>query len=152
MKYQSKFINFHSRKFIEHVVRNLTAILSRPQCVKMSFRGIYNIRPQASREIDSTHPGVGVTKPISSIPFFPIFCHSQSTGYQSNILFLFDRCCHSWATVRPIKHENDSKNLAGILAKSNISSMEKLMYGALITITSVAPCTDMVYLNPSMDN
>ena len=48
--------------------------------------------------------GVGVTKPIFSIPLFsPIFQDDQNTDYLYDITLMFDRCRRSWTAETPAK-------------------------------------------------
>ena len=82
----------------------------------------------------SLRSGVGVTKPISSIPlFFSIFSIVKTHGsYWISCLDLTGvaACCSS-AVVTPVKYECDSTNLEVTFARLKILLMEKLMNGAL---------------------
>ena len=63
--------------------------------------------------------GVGVTKPIYSVPLFSHFFHiNQNNGYLHDITFIFDRCHCSWAAETPDKYEFDQKSLTYTFAKS----------------------------------
>ena len=79
---------------------------------------------------------LGVTKPISSVPlcchFFQIY---QNIGYLLNIIFIFDRCHRSWATVTSVKHGCDIKIQACCFIRSIFSLAEKLINRALVTPT-----------------
>ena len=81
-------------------------------------------------------PGVGVTKPISSVPLFSIFFqYYHNTSYLLNITFIFDRCRSSSAAVASVKYKCDSNNLRGSFGRSKILLTEKLTNGALVTPT-----------------
>ena len=76
---------------------------------------------------------MGVTKPISSVPLFPIFSalskHTLDIKYHVYIWQV------SQVSVIPVKYEYDSKNLAVTFARSKILRTEKLTNGALVTPT-----------------
>ena len=66
-------------------------------------------------------PGVGVAKPISSVPIFYQFFCIVKTYVSYWIARLFDMClCCSSAAVPPVKCECDSTNLTPTLVKSKI--------------------------------
>ena len=73
------------------------------------------------------HTGMGVTKPISSVPlispFFRIIKTLVTCWY---ITFIFDRCRHSLAVVKSVKYECDSRTLTGTFTGLSISPTEKL--------------------------
>ena len=50
---------------------------------------------------------VGFTKPIFSVPLFPIFPNDQNSGYLYDIKFIFGRCRRSWAAETPDKYEHN---------------------------------------------
>ena len=80
--------------------------------------------------------GVGVTKPIFSIPLFPqVSQNYQNTGYQYNMMFIFDTCHRSWAAVTPDKYEHDLEYIIHTFAESKFPVMEKSTKGALVTPT-----------------
>ena len=67
---------------------------------------------------------------------FPsFFQHYQNTGYLFNMIFIFDRCCHSLAVVTPVKYEYDLKNSTSTLVKIKNFSSKKIMDEALVTPT-----------------
>ena len=81
--------------------------------------------------------GVGVTKPISSVPLFSQILPIVKTHYSClNIIFIFDRCWRSSAAVTPVKYESDSSNLTVTFARLKMWLTEKLTNGALVTPTS----------------
>ena len=105
----------------------------------MLYRNM-NFERAAQRVIDSGaevgRPGVGVTKPIASVPLFSqIFFIVKR--HLLNIAFIFDRCRRSSAAGTPVKYEYDSRNLACSFARSKILLTEKLTNGALVTPTPV---------------
>ena len=61
-------------------------------------------------EIDLVIPtpaGVGVTKPIVSVPLFSnFFPNDQNNGCMYDIKFIFDRCHRSWAAETFGKYEH----------------------------------------------
>ena len=46
-------------------------------------------------------PGMGL---LSHFVIFLLFQNPQNTCYLLNIMFIFDRCRHSWATITPVKY------------------------------------------------
>ena len=56
-----------------------------------------------SASLDWHYPGLGVTKPICSIPLFSFFQNHQNTDYLLSSTFIFDLRCHSSASVTPVK-------------------------------------------------
>ena len=71
--------------------------------------------------------GVGVTKPIFSVPLFShFFPNDQNSGYLYDIKFIFDRCHCSWAVETPGKYEHDWNYLTYTFAKSRFPVTEKL--------------------------
>ena len=81
-------------------------------------------------------PGVGVTKPIFSVPLFSrFFPNDENSGCLNDIKFIFGRCHRSWAAETPGKHEHDCKYLSYTFAKSKFPLTEKLTNGALVTLT-----------------
>ena len=82
------------------------------------------------------YSGVGVTKPISSVPLFSeFFIIVKKTRWLLNITFIFGRYRRSSAAVIRVKYESDSKNLTGTFARSKFVLLEKLTTGALVTPT-----------------
>ena len=79
--------------------------------------------------------GVGVTKPVSSVPSFSPFSTSQKHTLVLNITFNFDGCRRSSAVVTPVKYECDSINLTVTFVRSKILLAEKWTNGALVTPT-----------------
>ena len=79
--------------------------------------------------LDFAGSGVGVTKPISSVPLFSRFSPLPNRGWLSNITFIFDRCHRSSAVVTPAKYEGDCKNLTNTFARSTIFLTEKSTNG-----------------------
>ena len=78
--------------------------------------------------------GVGVTKPIFSVPLFSLFFpNDQNSGYLYDIKFIFGRCHRSWAAETPGKYEHDWNYLTYAFAKSKFPVTEKLANGALVT-------------------
>ena len=83
-----------------------------------------------------SNQGVGVTKPIFSVPLFSRFFQNyQNTCYIYDITFIFDRCRRSRAAETPGKYECDLRYLAYTFTKSNFPVTEKLTNGALVTPT-----------------
>ena len=85
--------------------------------------------------------GVGVTKPMFSVPLFSTFSVivKTSVSYWISRLYLagvaaaqLRRHC---AAATPVKYECDSGNLTGNFARSKILLTEKLANGALVTPT-----------------
>ena len=81
-------------------------------------------------------PGVGVNKPISSIPLYVYF--SESSKYQLPIT-CHTRILCSPSAVAPGKYECGSKNLTGIFARSKISLTASSNNGAFVTPTPGLP-------------
>ena len=78
--------------------------------------------------------GVGVTKPIFSVPLFSHFIpNDQNSSYLHDIKFIFGRCHRSWAAETPGKYEHDQNYLTYTFAKSKFPVTEKLANGALVT-------------------
>ena len=86
-------------------------------------------------------PGVGVTKPFSSVPLFSEIFNIIKTHYVLNIKFIFGRCRRSQAAVTPGKYECDSKNLRDTFVRSKILLTEKLTNGALVIPTLNGYCS-----------
>ena len=85
-------------------------------------------------------PGVGVTKPIFSVPLFShFFPNDENSGYLNDIKFIFGRCHRSWASGTPEKYEYDWKYLTYTFTESWFPVTEKLTSGALVTPTPAAP-------------
>ena len=62
-------------------------------------------------------PGVGVTKPVFSVPLFSYFFpNDQNSGYLY-IKFIFGRCHRSSAAETPDKYEHDWNYLTYTFAK-----------------------------------
>ena len=80
-------------------------------------------------------PGVGVTKPIFSVPLFSQYLSDQNIVYLYDIKFIFGRCQRIWAAATPGKYEHDRKYLTHTFAKSKFPVTEKITSGALVTPT-----------------
>ena len=78
--------------------------------------------------------GVGVTKPISSVPLISRLLNIVKTLFAYWISCV-DRCCRSLGAVTPVKYECDANNLTGNFARPKILLAEKLTNGALVTPT-----------------
>ena len=67
-------------------------------------------------------PGVGVTKPISSVTsFLSLLQNYQNPGHPYDITFIFGRCHRSWAAETPVKYECDLKYLTYAFPEPNSS-------------------------------
>ena len=88
-----------------------------------------------------SQPGVGVTKPIISVPLFSqLFPNHENSDYLNDIKFIFGRCHRSWAAETPGNYEHDWKYLTYTFTKSKFPVTEKLRNGALVT-----PAPDLVF-------
>ena len=72
--------------------------------------------------------GVGVTKPISSVPLFSEFFSVIKT----HVTYWISRL-YSTGAVAPVKYKCDSNNLRGTFARTKILLTEKITNGALVT-------------------
>ena len=87
-------------------------------------------------------PGVGVTKPIFSVPLFSKnFQNDQNSDCLYGIMFIFERCNRSWAAGTPGKYEHDWKYRTYSFAESKFPATEKLTNGVLVT-----PAPGYVYM------
>ena len=87
----------------------------------------------ASEVLAITGPGVGVTKPISSVPLISRFFNIAKTLVTYWISCSYLTGVAAWAAATPVKYECDANKLTGTLAKSKILLTEKLTNGALVT-------------------
>ena len=109
--------------------------------VKTQVVALYKVNKPKLKLNQSSEPttarsGMGVIKPIFSVPYFPVFSHCQNNSLLLNITVIFHRCRRSWAVVTPVKYESDSINLIGIFfSKSKVSLTEESRNGDLVTPT-----------------
>ena len=93
------------------------------------------IQVNATWKAQFSSQGVGVTKPISSVPLFSEYFRIIKAHVYYWISRLFDRCRRSLAAVAPVKCRYDSNNLRGTFGKSNILLTGKLTNGVIVTPT-----------------